>query len=80
MDSDATVPQIHGFFIAKKNVVVDSRLHIIGGVATDRMESLVEKGCAYNGISPEVSGDKDLSLRDYWSCHWSRDIEIIIED
>ena len=83
LDSDATVPQIHGFFIAKKNVVVDSRLHIIGGVATDRMESLVEKGCVIQwGFHPEeISEDKDLSLRDYYGLAIGpRDIEIITED
>ena len=83
LDSDATVPQIHGFFIAKKNVVVDSRLYIIGGVATDRMESLVEKGCVIQwGFHPEeISGDKDLSLRDYYGLAIGpRDIEIITED
>ena len=83
LDSDATVPQIHGFFIAKKNVVVDSRLHIIGGVATDRMESLVKKGCVIQwGFHPEeISEDKDLSLRDYYGLAIGpRDIEIITED
>ncbi|MDD3000206.1 MAG: hypothetical protein PHF29_00445 [Candidatus Riflebacteria bacterium] len=80
---ESVVPQAHGFFVAKKDVLVNNRLHIIGGVVTEKMESLVDNSCVIQwGFHPEeIAGGKDLTCRDFYGLAIGpRDIEIITEE
>lgn len=76
------LPQVHGFFVAKNNVISDSRLHIMGGVASTELDSLVRSGTVVQwGFHPEeVMGAKDLSCRDYYGLAIGpRVVEIILD-
>lgn len=81
------LPQTHGFFIATNGnsgrVSVDKGLHIIGGVASDDIRSLVDNGCIIEwGFEPEeFAGGKDVSSPDFYGLAMGpRDIEIITEE
>lgn len=81
------VPQTHAFFVSANGdsgrVRVDKTLHIIGGVASDDIRSLVENGCVIEwGFEPEeLAGGKDMARPDFYGLAMGpRDIEIITED
>ncbi len=81
------LPQTHALFISVNGdngkVTVTKPLHIIGGVASDDIESLVTKGCVIEwGFEPEeFAGDNDLmSPAFYGLAMGPRDIEIITEE
>lgn len=81
IDAGDTLPQVHGFFIAKNNVIVDTRLHIMGGVVSKELDSLVKSGSVVQwGFHPEeIMGSKDLSCRDYYGLAFGpRVIEVIV--
>ena len=88
-DMKGTLPQMHGFFVSLNNgngkvsVTPEKGLHIIGGVACDNIEDLVDKGCIIEwGFDPlEISGGKDFSTPDFYGLSMGpRDIEIITEE
>ncbi len=77
-----TVPQLHAFLIARNNVEVSSRLHIIGGVVSSNIDSLVRNGCVVQwGFHPEeVEGTKDLTCRDFYGLTVGPRVVEIIKD
>lgn len=81
------LPQTHAMFISVNGdngkVTVTKPLHIIGGVASDDLESLVTKGCVIEwGFEPEeFGGSKDLVTPGFYGLSMGpRDIEIITEE
>jgi len=81
------LPQTHAYFISVNGdngkVTVAKPLHIVGGVASDDIESLVSKGCIIEwGFEPEEFGnDKDLVTEGFYGLALGpRDIEIITEE
>lgn len=81
------IPQTHGFFVAANGdsgkVRVDKTLHIVGGVASDDIRSLVENGCVLEwGFEPEeLAGGKDMKRPDFYGLAMGpRDLEIITEE
>ncbi|KAF1080996.1 MAG: hypothetical protein GQF41_2810 [Candidatus Rifleibacterium amylolyticum] len=81
------LPQTHAMFISVNGdngkVTVTKPLHIIGGVASDDLESLVTKGCVIEwGFEPEeFGGNKDLVTPGFYGLSMGpRDIEIITEE
>ncbi len=92
--SGSAYPQFHGFlvcFASTKDgeVIVDRPTHIIGGVAADKIDTLVEKGGIIewgfeSGDQPgqgEVTGSRDFTNRDFYGIAMGpRDTEIVIEE
>jgi hypothetical protein len=86
------MPEVHGFFICMNTsnsgeVETQMPTHIIGGVAADKIEKLVEKGGIIEwGFDPrELTDDagqtKDMQTQDFYGISMGpRDIEVVVEE
>jgi hypothetical protein len=82
-------PELHAFLIALGNgdkqvkVIGSKPVHFVGGIATDKIDSLVEKGGIIEwGFDPkELAGDKAEKEASFFGLSMGpRDIELVLED
>ncbi len=82
------LPQFHGFLVCLRadetgQVEVPGPVHIVGGVAVDRIDKLLEKGgiIEYGFEQSELGGLKDVTNSDFYGLVMGpRDMEVVVED